>query len=371
MGKSSKNKNKKLEKRKKRSAQKKKAGIKEKIQNVAIEKRLRDYPNFIYHNYDQDVVSKRFAEEVKQILINIKFDDPTLFTPPQQKIFKLMKQIGFDATMDGIFNDFSDEQINLVHRMSFFYIVGEIVFSKLKEIMNIAEFIPYNIVEINPQGFDFEIKFKGLHWKKSKWGRVYYSSLKPKLTINGKEYIVAFSRHSNERICDRCVGKWKVYAGATDAFAINNRNTKYELVKILKNDEPQYFITFYEMCLKGFSNYYYVTEILDNYDPNKEYYYRVGYCPIGFSDNFVSAITLLTPGMKGTPEFEKMKESNLKSHKKSHFQMLTDEPLKNKDMDDTSIFNVLKWYHQNGIPQVLELEEDPFGYTKEQKKKYI
>ena len=88
MGKSSKQKNKKAEKRKKRSALKKKAATKAKIRRVAIEKRLREYPNFHYKDYDKESVSAEFVEEVKQVLNNFNFNDSTILTPLLKYFYK-------------------------------------------------------------------------------------------------------------------------------------------------------------------------------------------------------------------------------------------------------------------------------------------
>jgi hypothetical protein len=363
MGKSSRQKNEKIDKRKKRSALKKKAAIKQKMKNATIEKRLKEYPVFHFQKHDSALVSERFVNEVKRILRSLRFDDQTLFQPIQQKVFKQMKQHGFEIVMDAILdNDSYDDQTKFNLRTNFLFSVGDALYNKLAEKKLIDNYIPYNDVDIAPHGFDFGVRFNGMFWEKTKWGKIYYSKLKPKVTIDGKEYIVALSRHAIERICDRCVGLWKRYAGAGDAYGLISRYTKYDVIETYKGREKQYFLTFYEKCNKFYSSYHYVKEVLKDYDPDEQYYYRVGYCPIGFSDDFVSAITLLAPGMRGTPEYLMIKDSNLSYNEKQHFDKLINLLLKNEYFSDSSNYDAVRWFHENGIPQVLKLEDDPFVF---------
>jgi len=367
MGKSSKQKNKKIDKRKKRSALKKKAATQTKIRRAAIAKEERasrerklKYPNFHYEKYDEESVSVEFVNEVKQILNNLDFNDSFFFNPQDKEFLKQMKINGFDTVIQHLMNVIPDKKDLIYHHNVF--LIGSIVFEKLKKKKILENFIPYNDVDIVPQGYDFAVIFNGMLWEKTKWGRVHYSPKKPKISIDGKEYIVAFSNHAIERICDRCAKNWTMYAGAGDAFAFLNRYSKFEIVKTTHNDETQYFLGLYDRCEKGFANYAYVTEILKEYESNKKYYYRVGYCPVGFSDDFASAKTLLIPGMKGTPEYFKMKDSNLKFSDKKRYEKLAGSILKNEFYIDSSDWDAVRWYHENGIPQVVELEEDPFGY---------
>ena len=100
MGKSSKQKNKKIDKRKKKSALKKKAAIKQKIKNAVVERRLKEYPTFSYKDHDQNSVSEEFVKEVKQILSRLNFNDKTLFNPLGQGFLKTMKLYGFQKAQN-------------------------------------------------------------------------------------------------------------------------------------------------------------------------------------------------------------------------------------------------------------------------------
>ncbi len=361
MGKSKKSRNKKQEKRRKRSALKKKQQVKNRIRFEANEKRRKEYPVFNYFNMNEGVVSERFIIEIKRILNRLRFDDQLMFDSAQQRMFRNIKKYGFEAFTNKLLSETNDEQERFAAVTGLGLFFTKYVYGQLADQGLLEDFIPYNSVAIFPERNDFVVMFDGLNWKKTPRGKIYYSDSKPKVKIDGIEYAVAFSRHAVERIGDRCVDDPKSPTGAGIVFQIIKTCTKFDVVEVEYSGETQYFLTFFENCYKGFSPYNYVTEVLENYDPQKQYYYRVGYCPIGFSDDFVSAITLLAPGMRGTPEHRKMQESDLKFNQKKHFDTLINLMTKEKNYSEHSNYSAVKWFHQNGIPQVVELDEDPYG----------
>jgi hypothetical protein len=353
---------KKKAKRKKQSALKKKQMTREKVKRIAKEKRAREYPIFHYEDYNREAVSEKFVREIKQTLSGINFDDQTIFKKEHMAFFKLMKKIGFKQAIDLTKRGISDSRKKDLIKVSFEFFVGQIVFQKLREKGILDDFIPYNDVGIYPSGNDFIVKFDGLLSKRTKYGTIYYSSLKPKVKIEGNEFIVAFTRHAIERICDRCVADWRMYAGAGDVFSYIKKCNFFEVIKPSDSSKKN-FITFYDGCTEGFFNFNYVTEVLGSYEPNKNYFYRVGYCPVGISGEFVSAITMLTPGMRGTPEHLLLINSNLPTPKKDEFKRYIEISMKKIEFANDSNFEAIKWFHQNGIPQVVKMETDPYTHS--------
>ena len=175
----------------------------------------------------------------------------------------------------------------------------------------LLQYIPYNDVLISPKEDEFIIIFDALLRHKTEWGYVYYSQLKPKIVIDESEYIVAFSRHAVERISERCVGQYDQYAGAGDAFAFLSNCSKFDMIPQGSNGNSNYLITFYDMCSPGFAAYDYLKGVKDDVNGDREYCYRVGYCPISLNDGFASSKTLLTPGMRGTPEDYLLKRAGI------------------------------------------------------------
>ena len=58
-----------------------------------------------------------------------------------------------------------------------------------------------------------------------------------------------------------------------------------------------------------------------------------------------------------------MQESDLTFNQKKHFDELINLMTQEKNYSELSNFAAVKWFHKNGIPQVIELDEDPYGKT--------
>ena len=149
---------------------------------------------------------------------------------------------------------------------------------------------------------DISVKFGSLLHAKGSGGTVYYSRKKPKIEIDGKKKIVAFSRHAIERICERIKSNRKTYGGVGDLFAFLSHCVYFERCDL----GEQLAFTLYDIsgdppCIE----HLYVEEVLgrENVDPAKgKCYYRLGYFPAVIEGDFIKAKTLLFPGFASTPE---------------------------------------------------------------------
>ncbi len=81
--------------------------------------------------------------------------------------------------------------------------------------------------------------------------------------------------------------------------------------------------------------------------------YRVGYCPLVFNEEYAIAKTFLPPGYSQTPERELInnKISNLIERQKliAIAGKLDFYSLRNGEAMD-----LIKWFHDNGVPQVID-----------------
>ncbi len=126
----------------------------------------------------------------------------------------------------------------------------------------------------------------------------------------------------------------------------------------------------YNSCVPNFASWDYVAQVLDKPVPGRRYYYRVGYCPVSFHGNIAKAITLLVPGMSrqmGTPEAKLIEQSGLPPDEISRMKAQVDrlEKQSMKRLVDEGDYSLLRWFHQNGIPQVVHFEHDVFKYDYE------
>jgi DNA-directed RNA polymerase sigma subunit (sigma70/sigma32) len=99
-----------------------------------------------------------------------------------------------------------------------------------------------------------------------------------------------------------------------------------------------------------------------NPDPTQLYYYRVGYCPVDFYGEFAMARTLLVPGMRQTPERRLIESSGLPVNEIRRMEEQVEKQLSMKALVDAQDVNLVKWFHDNGVPQVVQFDRKVFAY---------
>ena len=92
----------------------------------------------------------------------------------------------------------------------------------------------------------------------------------------------------------------------------------------------------------------------------KNCYYRVGYCPVVVEGNFAKATTLLYPGYCGTPEYGLILQSGFGREEREKL-ISTASGMTRAVLEQTQDISLMKWFHENGVPQVIETDEDYFG----------
>ena len=95
------------------------------------------------------------------------------------------------------------------------------------------------------------------------------------------------------------------------------------------------------------------------------FYYRVGYCPVTFDGDIAVATTLLFPGMsrqKGTPEGKLIERSGLPPGEIDRLRAQVEGQLSMKALADNGDFSLIKWFHDNGVSQVMRLDNEVFKY---------
>ena len=303
------------------------------------------FPKFVYLT---NGAPEAFVELVQQAIKKIDFRDPSMFSAAGTEFYRLQKQHGtavvqelIEATRDDL-----PAQMNLICGL------GHLVFSLIPQ-EELRQWIPYHDLQIIPGGPQIAVFFRSLQQAKGFAGTVYYSHFQPKLSINGRERVVAFSKHAIQRICERIVPRWYTYAGLGDAFAFFDQCIHFERSDLR---DGKLAFTFYDHCRKGFFNWKYVEEVLGastEYDGH--YYRRVGYCPAVIEGDFVKAKTLLFPGHEGTPEHPLVWASDVPVAVKVQATNMNSAWI-----EDTEDFRLVKFFHQRGLPQVIHDERQFF-----------
>ena len=121
----------------------------------------------------------------------------------------------------------------------------------------------------------------------------------------------------------------------------------------------------YNSCVPHFASWDYVTHLIEKPVLGHRYYYRVGYCPIQFFGDVARAETLLVPGMnyrRGTPEGRLIDQSGLSGVEVKSKRDQVERQLSMKALVERGDYSLLKWFHQQGVPQVVEIEQEVFKY---------
>lgn len=224
---------------------------------------------------------------------------------------------------------------------------------------------------------DIAVRCRSLHFRPTPRGPAYYSQRMPRMRFGSdpQERLVAFSQHALERICERTVYNWKDFGGHGDAFAFLDNCIFFEDCTAARA-EPSFII--YNSCIPHFSTWDYVENVLGSAEmitgdaygdiaeaATRPFYYRVGYCPVTFHGDIALATTLLFPGMnrqKGTPEGRLIDSSGLPLAEISRMKDQVETQLSMKSLVDNGDFSLIKWFHDNGVPQVVRIDSEVFKY---------
>src|SRR5262249_4235827 len=144
------------------------------------------------------------------------------------------------------------------------------------------------------------------------------------------------------------------YAALGDVYAFFDHCVYYERATL---HPGQLAFTFYDLCDDDrFAQHWYVLDVLgkENLDPAKGTpYYRVGYCPAVVEGGFVKAKTLPFPGYDSTPEYGAVLRSSLPRAEKGAL-LAKATRLDAKTLYQSQDLSVIRWFHRNGVPQVIQ-----------------
>jgi hypothetical protein len=242
--------------------------------------------------------------------------------------------------------------------------LGELILSKIPESMREA-LPPHNNVQFVPIGNDIIVDCRALIKVETGREPFWHSRLQPTVEVEERTYSVAFAKHAIDSIKKRINPDWKTYSALGDVFAYLERCTRFDVCQLLNTDRKgkrQLALTFYDICyLEGFWEWMYVTKVLgrENLNPSLGLaYHRVGYCPAFLDEprGFITLSTLLCPGYRKTPEYGLLQESALPVHEKTRLERIAVDHCRD-DLLGSQDFSAIKWFHENGIPQVIQTRE--------------
>ncbi len=178
---------------------------------------------------------------------------------------------------------------------------------------------------------------------------------------------MGFTKHAVDAIADRMLFNLSSYAALGDVYAYFELCKHFEPCKVWdegeRSDELVDAITFYDDCShERYCNHKYVEEVLGvSFDSaNGKPYYRVGYCPVVLDGEFAIAKTFLLPGFTKTPEYTALLQSNIRSDERRRLKSMAFDGVTLLSMVNENDFSAVRWFHANGVPQVIQTHEEWF-----------
>lgn len=312
----------------------------------------RDYPKF---KYKINNAHNGFVELIKSAINKINFNDPKQFTVYER--LRLRKSRLTSEEREILAQDPNSKHgfpASLTHQA---LLIGQKVFDFIPE-DELRKWIPIHDVQFLEMGSEILVQFCSLEQEKVNGGTIYYSRYKPTLEVDSQNYIIGWTRHAIERVCERLTVSWYSYAGLGDAFAFFDQCLYYEKCKLHDN---QLAFTFYDFpTFPGMIKHEIIKHILGSNISGLGCHGRVGYCPAVIEEGFIKAKTLLVPGYKTTPEYNLIRNSNLSYQEKQGLIRKT-EQLSLAKLAETRDFSILKWFHDRGVPQVMQTDKNLYA----------
>ena len=326
-----------------------------------------NWPPFLV---DVEDANPRFAEEVLKAIEAFRFEE---LPSAQQRAYQDLRLYGGDYVLRHIRAAMKmvqkEDPTNLSGKcadLEWICTLGQLIFNKIPDAI-LTQFLPFNDVRfhLNTPCKGILVEVRSLVEVDTGKEALWHSRLKPTVEVGGRKYTVAFTKHAIDAVKKRINPRWKSYAALGDVFAYLDQCTYFEQVRlrnITSSGERQLALTFYDMCgNEPFWRWRYVEEVLgvENLKAGAgSPYFRVGYCP-AFPDDENGCIklgTLLFPGFKQTPEYQALLDSSLPQEERERMERLA----YNQDaevLSTTGDFSVIKWFHDNGVPQVIQRQE--------------
>ena len=298
-----------------------------------------------------------FAARIKKAFAQLNLEDRKQFTRDLRDLYLHHRRDGWGSLMKKlartpVFVDLIEKYWYGDAEAWFTVTIGQNVIDILGQ-EKIQEYFPHNHFFIRATYTGFSVRCMSLDRTNFERQNYYYSFKKPKLTIDGKERLVAFSKHAIQQICERITAGMTRYRALSETFIIVHAWTYFEDVT-LHYSQPGFSL--YNRCTPAYPTWRYVEELLGTVDATTPFFYRLGYCPVVENSEFFLAKTLLCPGYKATPEYGLLLKANMPNAQKD-VMLAQCEKLSNETMD----FTLLKWFHNNSIEQVKTIDTDVFG----------
>ena len=331
------------------------------------------YPEFVFEDEDAD---PDFVREIKSIISSIDFEAQGFLDEQMRLFYRAVKSDRAEYVFaDLVSRRWKDTNggpeaqvlaINLDNHM------GAFIFSQLSQSQR-ERFFPFNNVVVRPTGTVLSVACSSLVEEKTGYGTFYHSRLRPEICLNDVSHPVAFTRHAIEQTCRRVIEDMGDYLSVGIAHEFFAHCIYFEPTMVRSAGTPtagfdQPAFSLYHGCsLNRFHPqissqqtmfFFWIAPESIPQALDRSWYYRVGYFPIKEVGEFFVAKTCLLPGFKKTREFALLSGASMDQELK---QAMLEHAMTEKIRHIAEDWQPLRWFHTNGVPQVVPMDHDVFA----------
>jgi hypothetical protein len=331
---------------------------------LAAWQRANLYPQIIL---DPTAGDPEFVSIVERIVAEFDFEDPAICSPAKQGIYQVFHKVGLAAMLNrmgaaveaGAKQGFTKEEMEDGVLYPLLLYLGNWIFERLPEPCRMTP-LPFHYFFVEPYTKDLVIRFAFLPDITSEHGRIYYSPLEPTVPFGGGNWKVGFFRHAIERICERICPSPQIGYAHFSSCAMWFRDCIY--YEPLELPDGQHAIRLFEYCNQGgdMADHPYVKHVLDQQgaaSSDGTLGHVLGYCPVSFIGPRAVAKTFLYPGYRNTPEDHLVRTAPISMAKRRELLALASDNNANRVYRAGGL-EAIKWYHQNGVPQVFLMKRE-------------
>lgn len=236
--------------------------------------------------------------------------------------------------------------------------VGNLIYGALSEEQR-QRYLPMHmfIVSIDWRTGDFLIRCDSMLRFHGRRGELWFSPHRHKALVGDASLTVCYGSHTIERFMKRAFGAERNYASLA-AMHQTLRSELYLESLTLSNGQPG-IAAFRPVCTfrshQQTYSYQYLCQVAGDPDNRRDQCHLLGYCPLRPYRGFAIASTLLTPGFRGTPEYESILQDVPEESERTRMLQTVNrwEAGERAPIEDAWL---LRWFHAHGCPQVLQLD---------------
>jgi hypothetical protein len=310
-----------------------------------------------------------FMRVVEELVDSFDFDDPDSCSSDDRHMYLLLRTLG----LDGIFARLDSQSVAEVaakHELSREDLIDEIlvpllthlgewIFERLPDQYRTNP-LPFYFYDIVPQAKHLSIRFQFLPHVKSPHGTIYLSPLEPTVRINDEDFKVGFTRHALERACHRLALNQPITYYDFKRVATHFKTCEY--FEVISLPDEQLALRLLGLCSDDLIDIYLrdVAGLDESRISSGKCFFVLGYCPLQIVRNYAVATTFLCPGYRGTPEHALIDSTTMSANERRALHAMASSATL-ADAIRGHQTEALRWYHRNGVPQVITLEGNIYG----------